>query len=311
MKVVYFGSGAFGLETLRAVAEAGHDILLVVSQPDKPAGRGGRMRQTPIKAKALEMGLTVECPQRPNTEEFARRLEGLRPDVAVVVAYGHLIRANLLAIPHFGFVNLHASLLPAYRGAAPVPWAILKGERVSGATVFSLDERFDTGAILGRVEVPILESDTTGTYLERLAPAGAELVGRVLSELEGGVARAVVQDNALASAAPKFTKEDGRIEWGWVFAEIERKVRAFQPWPQAWTVLEGEKGMIRMNVGEVVRVAGEGGGRGAGSVVAADVGAGLVVVTGDGLARLSRIQPEGKRMMADVDFLRGTKIRLS
>lgn len=307
MRLVFFGSGEFGLPTLEALAAQGHDIPLVVSQPDRPAGRGGKTRPTPIRARAEEMGLPVACPEKPNTEEFAEQLRAVAPDLAVVVAYGHLIKPLLLAIPAHGFVNLHASLLPAYRGAAPVPWAILKGEAVSGASVFQLDEKFDTGAVIGTAELPILPGDTSGTYLAKLAPFGADLMVRAVAAIAAGTAKAQPQDNTKASPAPKFTKEDGRIDWSLPFAEIERKVRAFQPWPQAFTLLETAKGSVRVNVIELCRADGGASAR-PGDVVAADAKAGLVMMTGDGPARVSRLQPEGKRAMADTDFLRGSRI---
>ncbi len=156
-------------------------------------------------------------------------MRSLAPDLAVVVAYGHLIRKPLLHIPTRGFVNLHASLLPAYRGAAPVPWAILRGEKESGVSVFQLDEKFDTGAVLAMLALPIADDDTSGSYLAKLAPHGGELMVHTVADIAAGTARPRPQDNTKASAAPKFAKEDGRIDWTLPFAEIERKVRAFQP----------------------------------------------------------------------------------
>ena len=306
LRIVFFGSGEFGLPTLEALRERGHDIPAVVSQPDRPAGRGGKTRPTPIGARARELGLPVICPEKPNTPEFEAELRALAPDLAVVVAYGHLIGKPLLAVPRLGFVNLHASLLPAYRGAAPVPWAILEGEHESGVSVFQLDERFDTGGVIARAALPILPDDTSGTYLAKLAPIGGELMVGAVADIAAGRAQPQPQDNASASRAPKFSKDDGRIDWSLPFAVIERKVRAFQPWPQAFTVFRTAKGDLRVNVVAMTRaegVAGEPGG-----VLSADAGSGLVVATGDGPARIVRLQPEGKRAMSDTDFLRGTKI---
>jgi methionyl-tRNA formyltransferase len=253
------------------------------------------------------MGLSVACPEKPNTPEFAGQLRAIAPDLAVVVAYGHLIRPILLSIPEHGFVNLHASLLPAYRGAAPVPWAILRGETTSGASVFRLDEKFDTGAVIGSVELGIADNDTSGMYLAKLAPLGAELMARSVASIAAGTAVARVQDDAVASAAPKFVKGDGRIDWSRPFAEIERRVRAFQPWPLAFTVLRSAKGEVRVNVIELCRA--EGGGLVVpGGIVSAAAKSGLVVMTGDGPARVARLQPEGRRVMSDVDFLRGSGV---
>ena len=308
MRIVFFGSGEFGIPTLDELAAASHDIPVVVSQPDRPAGRGGKTRPTPLRARAEELGLKVLCPEKPNSPEFEAELGALEPELCVVVAYGHLIRKALLAVPRKGFVNLHASLLPAYRGAAPVPWAILRGESVSGVSVFQLDERFDTGAVIGTDSLPIDDSDTSGTYLAKLAPLGARLMARAVADIAAGRAVPQTQDNAKASAAPKFAKEDGRVDWSLPFAEIERKVRALQPWPQAFAVLPTAKGEVRVNIVEMAPAELDADGMAPGTVLSADGGAGLVIATADRPARLCRLQPEGKRAMQDTDFLRGTKV---
>lgn len=309
MRLVFFGSGEFGVPTLDALLAAGHDIPAVISQPDRPAGRGGKTRPTPIRALAESRGVPVLCPEKPNTPEFEAELRALAPELAVVVAYGHLIKKPLLAVPPRGFVNLHASLLPAYRGAAPVPWAILRGETVSGASVFQLDERFDTGAVVGMESLPILPDDTSGTYLARLAPVGAGLMARTVAAIAAGAAVPQPQDDSRSSAAPKFAKEDGRIDWTLPFAEIERKVRALQPWPQAFAVISTAKGEVRVNVVRLEAVGETVDGRTPGSILEADAKKGLIVATGDCPARLALLQPEGKRVMPDTDFLRGTKVQ--
>lgn len=308
MRLVFLGSGEFGLPTLEALAAGGHDIRLVVSQPDRPAGRGGKCRQTPIHQAAERLGLPVACPEKPNDPDFARELAETAPDLAVVVAYGHLIKKNLLAIPRLGFVNLHASLLPAYRGAAPVPWAILRGETVSGATVFLLNEEFDSGSILGRTILPIAADDTAGSYLAKLAPLGAELMVDTVRALAEGVAEPKPQDHDLASAAPKLRKEDGIIDWTRPFDEIERRVRAFQPWPVAHTVFETGKGPLRMGVIRLTPAPAANGATVPGQVLSACPKEGLVVMTGDLPARLADVLPEGKRPMRDIEFLRGTRV---
>ncbi len=308
MRLVYLGSGEFGLPTLERLAHC-HDIVAVVSQPDRPAGRGGKCRATPISDLAEKLGLPLLRPESPNTEEFARELAGLKPDLAVIVAYGHLIGKALLAIPRLGFVNLHASLLPAYRGAAPVPWAILGGEKVSGATVFALNEKFDCGAIIGRVELPIDDSDTSGGYLAKLSEPGAALMVESVAALAEGRAVPQAQDHALASRAPKLKKDDGAIDWSAGLAEIDRKVRAFQPWPHAFASFATCKGMIKVNILKIGRAeTGAEQGVTPGTVLSADAKHGLAVMTGDGPARLLEIQPEGKRPMSDIEYLRGRKI---
>lgn len=308
MRLAFFGSGEFGLPTLQALLDNDHEVLAVVTQPDRPAGRGGKCRATPIKALALERGIPVLQPEKPNSPEFVAEFAAVAPDLAVIVAYGHLIKRALLDIPPMGFVNLHASLLPAYRGAAPVPWAILRGETVSGATVFRLDETFDTGAVLGQVSLPISPDDDSGSYLRKLAPLGASLMARSISDLVSGRAAPKAQDSTLASLAPKFKKGDGEIDWTKRWDEIECAVRAFQPWPLAFTMLPTAKGALRVNVLRLDAADSEPGDFRPGQILAADQRNGLVVMTGDRPARLALIQPEGKRPMPDKDFLRGTKI---
>ncbi|MDR1613616.1 MAG: methionyl-tRNA formyltransferase [Planctomycetota bacterium] len=308
MRVAFFGSGAFGLPTLAALFAAGHDVAAVVTRPDRPAGRGRALAATPIKEAALRKGVDILQPENPADPGFVRAIERLDLDLAAVVAYGCLLKPVLLAAARRGFVNLHASLLPAYRGAAPVPWAILNGETMSGATAFVLDERFDAGGVLGKVELPIDSRDTAGSYLERLAPLGAELMAGILPAWNADAIGAERQDDGLASRAPILKKSDALLDWNERFDALERRVRAFQPWPLAHAVFSTAKGPIRVNVLEM-EPSGIGGGAVPGEVRAADDARGLVVMTGDRPARLRRLQPEGKRPMGDTDFLRGTAIR--
>ncbi len=307
VRLVFFGSGEFGLPTLEGLHKAGHDIAAVVSQPDRPAGRGGKTRATPISEMAEQFGLPLLRPETPNTDEFAATLRDLCPDVAVVVAYGHLIKKPLLTIPRLGFVNLHASLLPAYRGAAPVPWAILSGESVSGCSVFVLDEKFDTGAVIATVSLPIEADDTSGSYLAKLAPLGGQCMVDAIAGLAMGKITPQPQDNSRASKAPKFHKQDGRIDWSAPFADIDRQVRAFQPWPQAYAFFQTAKGQVRINVLSLTKTDLSSQAQ-PGTVLSADGKSGLIVMAGDGPVRLVHIQPEGKRAMADTDFVRGTRI---
>lgn len=307
-RIVFFGSGEFGVPTLRGLAEAGYDIPAVVSQPPRPAGRGGKCRPTPIGVLAGELGMSIRCPATPNTPEFEAELRSLSPDLAVIVAYGHLIGKPLLGIPRLGFVNLHGSLLPAYRGAAPVPRAILAGERESGVSVFQLDERFDTGAVIARTGLPIADDDTSATYLAKLAPLGGRTMLAAVADIVAGKAVRQPQDESRASKAPKFAKEDGRVDWSRPYAEIERKVRALQPWPRAFAFFGTPKGEQRLNILALRPAAADAPRRPPGTVLAADAASGLVVATGDGAARLVRVQPEGKKPMTDTDYLRGTKI---
>ncbi len=308
MRLVFFGSGEFGVPTLSALVSRGHEVAAVATQPDRPAGRGAKCRSTPIKCLAEGLGLPVLEPEKPALPEFAAEIARLGADLAVVVAYGHLLKKSLLDATRLGFVNLHASLLPAYRGAAPVPWAILRGETESGVTIFRLDERFDTGAILARAALPILPDDTSASYLAKLAPVGADLMAETVAELAAGRARPQPQDNVLASQAPKLRKEDGAIDWSRPYAEIERRVRAFQPWPLAHTVLQTCRGPLRVNIMQILPGGPADAAPPPGTVLAADSGEGLWIAAGDRRVRLCQLQPEGKRVMADKEFLRGTRV---
>ena len=308
MRLVFFGSGEFGVRALEAMVAGVAVPALVVSQPDRPAGRGGRASPTPIRRLAERLGLPVAAPERPNHPDFVAELAALAPDLAVVVAYGHLIRKPLLELPRLGFVNLHASLLPAYRGAAPVPWAIMNGERESGVTVFQLDERFDSGAVLARASLAIAPDDTSKTYLDKLAPLGAGLLAETALALAAGQAVPQRQDESAASSAPRLGKADGAIDWTRPCAEIERRVRALQPWPRAYAVLPVAGGAMRASILRLSRSGLDGKGAEPGSVVLADPDQGLFVMAGDAPARLEMLQPEGRRPMPDRDFLRGNRV---
>ncbi|MDR1519207.1 MAG: methionyl-tRNA formyltransferase [Planctomycetota bacterium] len=310
MRLMFFGSGDFGAKTLETLVSQERRPLAVVSQPGRPAGRGRKPSPTPISRLAAGLGLPLLTPETPNTPDFAAEMRRLAPDLALVVAYGRLIRRDILDIPRLGFVNLHASLLPAYRGAAPVPWAILQGESESGVTVFRLNERFDAGQILARQSLAINPDDTAGSYLEKLAPVGAALVSQTLLGLEAGEVEPEPQDESRVSVAPKFKKKDGRIDWRRSWAEIDRQVRAFQPWPLAYAFVPAAKGEVRINVLGISRSGTEGRGAKPGTLLSADAESGLTIMTGDFPVRLVSLQPEGRRPMSDTDFLRGTRINI-
>lgn len=314
MRIAFFGSAPIAVHGLCALLDVGHEIAVVVTQPDRPAGRGGHARGTPVKERACMLGIPVEQPDTLRDGIATQRLREYHVDLAVVVAYGKLIPPAMLAVPPHGFVNIHASLLPKYRGAAPVPHAILQGETETGVTIFRLNERWDAGDVLGRESIPLHPDDTAATVLERLAPIGARLLCGVVGQMEAGWVQPIPQIESEVTYAPKLTKEMGHLDFYATPARIDRRIRAFQPWPLAYAFLGEGKKRKRLNLLSTTEVLPppHKAGREAtpGTVLLADPRAGLVVACGEGMAmRLSRIQPEGKRVMEDVEYLRGAHLK--
>ncbi len=251
MRLVFAGTPAVTLPALDAIAASGHDLLAVVTRPDAPAGRGRRLVRSPAGAWADERGVEVLTPQRPREPAFLQRLRELAPDCVPVVAYGALVPPTALEIPKHGWVNLHFSLLPAWRGAAPVQHAVLHGDEVTGASVFELEAGLDTGPVYGTLTEPIRPSDTSGDVLGRLATEGAGLLVAVLDAIEAGTARAHPQPADGISLAPKLTVEDARVRWADPAFGVDRRIRACTPAPGAWTTLRGD----RLKLGPVRPVA--------------------------------------------------------
>ena len=260
------------------------------------------MEPPPVKVKALEYDIPVLQPDNPNIDEFISKLEAASPDVIVTVAYGHLLTKRLLSLPSHGCINLHASLLPKYRGAAPVVWAILQGEEKSGVTIMLMDRGMDTGPILRKAEVPILPGDTTASLSVRLSEIGASLLPEAIAAYASGRINPVPQDESEATYAPPLNKQDGKIDWGKTAGEIERHIRAMTPWPGAFTML-GNK-TLKIYRAKVVN-----------KPLSLPPGHGIItddtwhVATGDGTLRLVEVQLEGKKRMDVVDFLMGFKKR--
>ncbi|MBN1257125.1 MAG: methionyl-tRNA formyltransferase, partial [Planctomycetes bacterium] len=245
MKIVFFGSGEFAVPSLQALCAAGYELTLVGTQPDRPAGRGGQIRQTPVCLAAQDLGLAIFQPEKlRGNAEVVQTLQAEAPDLCVVVAYGHLIPDELLQIPRHGFINAHASLLPKYRGAAPVPHAILNGETETGVTIFKLDADWDTGPVYGKIKTPISSDDTSGSVLERLSLLAGELMVTIVGQIDQGTLTPLPQTSEGACKAPKFTREDGMIDWSMSAAAIDCLVRAFQPWPEAFTTFAGKRGRL-------------------------------------------------------------------
>lgn len=241
LNLVFCGTPAFAVPTLQKLAEAGHCVTLVVTQPDRPRGRGMEMTASPVKQKALELGLPITQPEKiKNNREFRDQLAALRPDAIIVVGYGRIIPQWMIDLPPLGNLNLHASLLPKYRGAAPIQWAIANGEAVTGVTTMRIDAGLDTGDILLQKEVPIGSRDTSVTLSPTLAEFGADLMIETLAGLRTGSIHPRPQDHSRASLAPILTKEDGRIDFQLTAQEICNRLRGFQPWPGAFTTFRGK-----------------------------------------------------------------------
>jgi methionyl-tRNA formyltransferase len=329
LRLVFMGTPSFAVPALEALASAGHDIALVVTRPDRPSGRGRKVAPPPVKVRALELGFKVFQPERVKAPEAVKALAETAPDVFVVAAYGQILPKQVLEIPPKGCYNVHASLLPAYRGAAPINWAIIRGERVTGVTIMRMDEGMDTGDMLMKEEEPIFPVDTAGSLTARLARLGADMIVRALDDLERGRLRPVKQDSALASYAPMLKKQTGLIDWARPAAEIERLVRGLDPWPGAYTTLHGEvikvwKAEVKDNTPTLPSpLKGEGlnspplrgGDKEEGGDMLTKPGViisagkdGIAVATGEGVLVIKEVQHGGGRRMAAYEYLAGHKI---
>jgi methionyl-tRNA formyltransferase len=300
MRLVFCGTPAFAVPTLQALRASGHGIELVLCQPDRPSGRGLALTVPPVKQAALEAGIEVLQPEKIRTNaELQSRLEAMRPDAIIVVAYGRLIPRWMLDLPRYGNLNLHGSLLPKYRGAAPIQWAVANGEKITGVTTMRLDEGMDTGGMLLRRELPIGPADTAEDLFFRLAALGAPLMVETLAGLEAGEIAPQKQDDSLATSAPMLTRDDGRVDPARAAQSIYDRWRGFQPWPGAWTTVRGKKltfHQLRL------RHSPQGGESGVFRVE----GDRLFFAAGDGVSlEVTELQLEGKRRMAVADLLRG------
>jgi methionyl-tRNA formyltransferase len=302
MKLVFCGTPQFAVPTLEALLAAGHEIPLVVTQPDRPVGRAQELQAPPVKQTALAAGLAVTQPDKiRNNVEFRAQLEVIAPDAIVVVAYGRIIPSWMLVLPRLGCINLHASLLPKYRGAAPIQWAVAMGETVTGNTTMLLEEGLDTGPILLQQSLPIAPEQTAAELFNVLAKEGAPLVVRTLTGLEAGTITPRSQDGALATLAPILEREDGRMDFAArTAAELVNRWRGFQPWPGAFTSLDGKKLIVhRMSVAAELNEAAE-----PGAVLAKDKRM-MVACARSTWLELLEVQLEGKKRIAAAEFLRG------
>jgi len=303
MKLIFCGTPQFAVPTLEGLIAEKHDIELVMTNPDEPSGRGYEVRPSPVKRAALKGGLEVFQPRKLKEEATKQFLSKYHPDLIVVVAYGHIIPRWMIDLPVYGCVNLHASLLPKYRGAAPIQWAIIRGESVTGVTTMKIDEGLDTGDILLKREVAIQDEDTTETLSERLSGAGADLMAETLPKLIRAEIQAQSQNHAQATFAPILKKEDGRIDWKLMADEIGWRVRGLRPWPGAYTSFRARN----LHLWSAAPVPGQAEqGMGPGSLLP-ERGT-LRVVCGQGtLLEVHELQLEGRKRLPAQDFLNGVR----
>ncbi len=298
MRVVFMGTPAFAVPTLAALHQSGHDVVSVMTQPDRPSGRGRHLTPPPVKVSALELSLPVVQPERVKDPGVLERLRTDRPGVIVVVGYGQIIPQTIISLPPHGCVNVHASLLPKYRGAAPIQWAIANGETRTGVTTMHIEKRLDAGDILLQRETEISPGETAPDLAGRLAPMGASLLIETLERLEAGTIVARKQDDAEATYAPILKREDGRIKWSRNAREILNRIRGFEPWPGSYTGFRGKRLHIRK--ASVVEGAPHRPG------VISFSGAELLVSCGEGTSLLvEEVQLEGKTRTSAGDFVRG------
>ena len=309
MRILFMGTPDFSVPCLTCLYEAGHTILGAVTQPDKPRGRGGAVSCTPVKEEALRLGLPVYQPRRVRNEEFLKTVREMAPDVIVVIAFGQILPQALLDIPRYGCINVHASLLPRYRGAAPIQWAVIDGEQETGITVMQMDAGLDTGDMLKRQAIPIAPDETGGSLFEKLKMAGGPLLLETLREVEAGTIKAVPQTGESCYAS-MLDKAMGDVDWNQSAERIERWIRGLNPWPSAYTswkertlkLWRAEVLPERMESGEEKPAAAD---KKAAPGTVLSLTDGIEVQTGSGILRIRELQLEGKKRMDAEAFLRG------
>ena len=303
MRIVFMGTPDFAVPSLNALVDAGHEICGVFTQPDKPKNRGMKLQQSPVKERALELGLSVYQPAKMRDGEALGILRELKPDLIAVAAYGKILPVDILELPRLGCVNVHSSLLPRYRGAAPINWAILNGDDETGVTIMCMAEGMDTGDILAQAKTPIDINENAAQLFDRLAQMGGPLLVETVRALEAGTAKAVPQDDALASHAPMLSRELSPMDWNKTARQLHDQVRGLYPWPAATAVLDG----IRCKILRTA-LSSEDTNKAPGTVLQADK-KGLRIACGDGgVLDILELQPDGKKAMAAPAFLLGHPI---
>ena len=298
MRVIFMGTPDFAVGTLEEIIKAGHEVVLVVSQPDKAVGRSRALKYTPVKECAVAHGIEVYQPAKIRAEESVEYLRQYNADIIIVEAFGQIIPKAILDMPHFGCVNVHASLLPKYRGAAPIQWAVLNGDQVTGVTTMRMDEGLDTGDMIMKQEVIVDENETGGSLFDKLSALGGSMILSTLKGLEDGTITRTPQGESETSYAKMLTKEMGHIDWTKDAASIERLVRGLNPWPSAYTSYAGKT--MKIWAADVADLPGE---RTPGKIHVTKNQ--LFVETGDGVLDVKELQLEGKKRMDTASFLRG------
>jgi methionyl-tRNA formyltransferase len=304
MKLAFCGTPQFAVPTLLALIDAGHEIAWVITQPDRPSGRGMQLVAPPVKQMAEAAGLDIFQPEKiKDNQELRDRLTAIAPDAIIVVAYGRIIPKWMLDLPRYGNINLHGSLLPTYRGAAPIQWAIARGETVTGVTTMRLDEGLDTGDMLLQRDVPIGSAETAEDLYPKLSQIGAEVMIQTLQGLESGSITPERQDHSAASLAPILKREDGIIDFSLSAKEIYDRWRGFQPWPGAWTIVDGKKLLVSRMIPAHVSASADPG------VAHVDHGRLYANCAEGSWIAMEEVQLEGKRRMPAEDFLRGFPLK--
>ena len=305
MRIVFMGTPDFAVGSLQALCESGkHEILAVVTQPDRPKGRGNKLLQTPVKEYALAQGLTVYQPQKVKTPEFVELLHELQPELIVVAAFGQFLSKEILELPKYGCINVHASLLPKYRGAAPIQYAIIKGEKESGVTIMQMDIGMDTGAMLDKVVVPIEENTTMGELHYALREQGAALLLQVIDKIAAGTAVAEPQDNEQATYATLLDRSMEHIDWSKTAQEVHNLIRGFNPAPSTFTKLPNGKGLKIWGS----KMTDKNSAAAAGTVIETGKHS-FFVACGEGVLESTEVQPESKKRMPAQVFLNGRGVQ--
>lgn len=303
MRIVYFGTPDFAVPSLNKLIAKGYEVVAVFTQPDRPKGRGHQLQPTPVKQAALSAGIPVYQPSNINSAEGFELVKSFCPDLIVVVAFGQIIKRQLLDLPSLGLVNVHASLLPSYRGAAPIHWAVINGESKTGVTTMYIEEGLDSGNMILKAETPIGENEDTGTLHDRLAELGADLLVDTLDLIAKGQAPSINQDHTLSTYAPMLKKEDELIYWNNSAQLIHNKIRGMHPFPGTYTMFNGKRLKIKKSLVRKSGSVAE-----PGTIIDIDAEA-IWLSTNDGELGLLIVQPEGKSSMSAADFVRGYGIK--